>query len=293
MLIIINKALCRVRASSLQLHMSLSECLQERIFFPYKIEPYIWLQSAEDHYEHIAICVDDLLIASKESQHIVDTLVKKYEFKLKGKGPISYHTDCDFSRDEGETLHFTPRMRIEKMIDCHVNMFRSKPKTNVVFPLKKGKHPELDTSPCLGLDGIQKYQSLIGAIQLAISLGRLDTNTPVMALASFKAESHKGHLERDKRVLSCLARFDYTSIRIRTEEPDLSSIPATSHEWEESVCDAIQESILQDAPESKGKYVAIISYCGANSYHNVITRRSVTGIIHFINKTPINWHSKK
>ena len=31
----------------------------------------------------------------------------------------------------------------------------------------------------------------------------------------------------------------------------------------------------------------------ANLYHNLITGRSKTGILHFVNQTPIDWYSKK
>jgi len=34
-------------------------------------------------------------------------------------------------------------------------------------------------------------------------------------------------------------------------------------------------------------------YVDANLYHDMLTSRSVTGILHYLNKTPINWHSKK
>jgi hypothetical protein len=34
-------------------------------------------------------------------------------------------------------------------------------------------------------------------------------------------------------------------------------------------------------------------YVDANLYHNVLTGRSVTGILHLINGTPIDWYSKK
>ena len=49
----------------------------------------------------------------------------------------------------------------------------------------------------------------------------------------------------------------------------------------------------EDALRSLGKEVVTVSYHDANLYHNVITGRSVTGIIHFVNKTPIDWYSKK
>jgi hypothetical protein len=41
--------------------------------------------------------------------------------------------------------------------------------------LESNDHPEIDSSEFLGEDDIQKYQSLIGAMQWAISIGCLDT----------------------------------------------------------------------------------------------------------------------
>ena len=35
------------------------------------------------------------------------------------------------------------------------------------------------------------------------------------------------------------------------------------------------------------------SYVNANLYHDMATGRSVTGVLHFLNKTPIEWFSKK
>ena len=50
-------------------------------------------------------------------------------------------------------------------------MFGEKPKELYSSPLDKGDHPELNTSDLLDADGIQKYQSMIGAMQWAISIG--------------------------------------------------------------------------------------------------------------------------
>ena len=49
----------------------------------------------------------------------------------------------------------------------------------------------------------------------------------------------------------------------------------------------------EDAPTLLRKHVITISYHDANLFHNVITGRSVTGVLHMLNKTPIDWHSKK
>jgi hypothetical protein len=39
--------------------------------------------------------------------------------------------------------------------------------------------------------------------------------------------------------------------------------------------------------------VILTHYVDANLYHNVLTGRSVTGVLHFLNGTPIDWYSQK
>ena len=68
---------------------------------------------------------------------------------------------------------------------------------------------------------------MIGSIQWAASLVRLDVNAAVMTLESFRADPRQSHLDCCKRVVSYLEKFKCTTIRIRTEEPDLSSILTT------------------------------------------------------------------
>ena len=80
------------------------------------MEPDIWMRDMDTHYEYIAVYVDDLLIVSKEPKLITDTLVNKYNFKLKGTGPIKYHLGYDFTRDKEGILCFSLKKYIEKMI---------------------------------------------------------------------------------------------------------------------------------------------------------------------------------
>lgn len=48
-------------------------------------------------YEYIAVYVDDLTIVARNPEEITTTLTEKYNFKLKGTGPTSYHLGCDFN----------------------------------------------------------------------------------------------------------------------------------------------------------------------------------------------------
>ena len=80
----------------------------------------------------------------------------------------------------------TPRKYIEKMCATFEQLFGHPPKQVVTSPIEKNDHPELDTSELLDLDNTTKYQSLIGALQWAVSIGRFDIMTSVMTLSLFE-----------------------------------------------------------------------------------------------------------
>ena len=86
-------------------------------------------------------------------------------------------------------------------------------------------------------------------------------------------------------------KFGY--IRVRTEEPDLSDLPETSYEWAKTVYGNVKEEVPKDAPTPLGKRVVMTSYVDANLYHDMLSGRSVTGVLHFLNQTPVEWFSKK
>ena len=102
----------------------------------------------------------------------------------------------DFFRDNNGDLCVSPRRYIEKICDSFERMFGHPPKQVVTSPIEKNDHPELDTSELLDEEWIQKYQSLIGALQWVISIGLFDVQTSVMTLSSFRSAPRRGHLER-------------------------------------------------------------------------------------------------
>ena len=115
-----------------------------------------------------------------------------------------------------------------------------------------------------------------------------------MSLSSFRAAPRRGHLDRVKRIFGYLAKMKHAVIRIRTDDPDFSSlIPNLEFDWEKTVYGNVRELIPEDAPTPLGKFVTLIHYVDANLMHCLLTGRSVTGILTFINKTPIDWFSKK
>jgi hypothetical protein len=249
-----------------------------------------------ERYEYIAVYVDDLLFAMADPEAFVSILSDKkgkYKFKLKGTGPITFHLGCDFARDKDDVMTMAPKKYIQKMIDGYIRMFGEKPRSVYHSPLEEGDHPELDTSEILDIEGVTKYQSLIGSMQWAISLGRIDIATAVMSLSSFRSAPRNGHLARAKRVVGYLSRMKDSAIRFRTGIPDYSTLEEPRHDWDYSVYAGAKELIPHDIPEPLGPTIVTSSYFDANLYHDWVSGRSVSGIIHFLNQTPIDWYTKK
>jgi hypothetical protein len=289
--LIIVRALYGLKSSGLRWHERHSDVLRSMGFFPSKAEQDIWMRRVDDHYEYIVVYVDDLLIASKDPKKIVEILTVAHMFKLKGNGPVLFHLGCDFFRDEEGYLCFAPKKYIIKMIATYERLFGRKPKP-ASSPLPKGDHPELDDTEMLDTAGVSIYQSLIGSCQWVIQIGRLDITTAVMTMSRFRAAPRNGHLDRVKRIIGYLSKMREGAIRIRTKEPDYSNIPDTIYDWEHTVYAGAKEEIPDDAPIPLGKEVVMTSFFDANLYHDLITGKSVTGILHMFNKTPIDWFSK-
>ena len=290
--LVINKALYGLRSSGLRWHEKLADSLREMNFYPTKAEEDIWMRRNGEHYEYIASYVDDLCIVAKQPSQIIQHLEDTQHYKLKGTGPIKNHLGCDYFLDNDGNLVYVPRKYIQKLINDFNIMFGHKPK-HYSSPLDSGDHPELEISEELTGEDIVKYQSMIGSLQWAVSLGRFDINTAVMTMSSFRAFPRKGHLKRLQRIYGYLAKFNDSSIRIRTQEPDYSELKIEEYDWEKSTYVDVEELIPEDAPQPLGKTVMLTTYVDANLYHDMITGRSVTGIIHLINKTPFEWYSKK
>jgi transposase InsO family protein len=293
--LLVSRALYGLRMSGKMWHQRLSACLEEEGFFPCKAEPDIWMRPTPDgkSYEYVGVYVDDLALAMQDPKSFLDKFSNEYKFKLKGSGPLDFHLGCDFFRDEHGVLCMSPRKYIDRMVDTYQRMFGQKPKTNVTSPLEKGDHPECDTSELLDEVGVTRYQSLVGQLQWTISLGRMDITTAVMTISSFRSAPRKGHLDRAKRICGYLMKMKNAAIRFRTGLPDYSDVTEPVYDWADSVYGCPVEQVPSDAPRSLGKPVILTHYVDANLFHCMLTGRSVTGILHLINGTPIDAFSKK
>ena len=87
-------------------------------------------------------------------------------------------------------------------------------------------------------------------------------------------------------------KFHGGCICIRTGIPDYSEFPDKVYDWEHTCYKGAQETKPKDAPRALGNAVLTTSFVDANLYHDLVSGRSVTGILHLFNQTPIDWYSK-
>ena len=135
-----------------------------------------------------------------------------------------------------------------------------------------------------------RFLQLIGILRWAIELGRLDIFVEVSQLSQHQALPRRGHLEALYHIFAYLKKhengarivFDPLTPNIdeRVFNPDA--------DWRDFYGD-ISEELPPNMPEPKGKSVIISCFVDANHAGNMITRRSHTGIIIYVQNAPIIW----
>ena len=289
--LVIFKALYGLRTSGARWHEHFSDTLRDMGFFPSWADSDVWMKDCGTHYEYVCVFVDDLALAMKDPKAFCNLLRSKYNYKLKGDGPISYHLGADFFRDPDGTLCMSAKTYIGRLLKNYETMFGQKP-IKRLSPLDDGDHPEMDISEELDADGVRQYQSIIGALQWAVSLCRYDIHCAVMTMGRFRVAPRKGHLDRAKRIVGYLARYPNAAIRFRTHIPNTGEEPPV-YDWIQTAYGPCEEELPWNMPEPKGKPMRLSAFEDANLYHCLVTGRAAMGMLYFANQTPIEWFCKR
>jgi hypothetical protein len=102
----------------------------------------------------------------------------------------------------------------------------------------------------------------------------------------------KEQIKSVKRILSYLKIFPKGRLIIDTSYPDHSVYSVEDHSnWTEFYPDASEE-IPKDLLPEKGQRVRMTVFVDAD-HDDLVTRRSITGILVMLNNTPIRWVSKR
>jgi hypothetical protein len=112
-------------------------------------------------------------------------------------------------------------------------------------------------------------------------------------MSSYNAYPRVGHLEAVYHIFAYIKSHLTSTIVFDPAEPHLNGQSfAPEHDWSEFYHDA-EELLPPKIPKPRGMPVTMTCFVDANHAGNILTRRSQTGFIIFVNKAPIIWFSKK
>ena len=168
-------------------------------------------------------------------------------------------------------------------------------KTTAKKPLPDGYKPELDITKELDDKLCSRYRQLIGILRWAVELGRVDIYFEVASMSQYMMAPREGHLEAVYHIFAHIKKhpkmslvFDPRSVRV--DENAFPHVPIEA--WKEFYGDVMEE-LPPGMPIPLGKAIEIFCFVDADHAGNVVTRRSHTGIIIFVQNAPIHWFSKK
>ena len=300
---IIRKALYGLKSSGTAFRAHLAETLHDIGFKPMKADPDVWIRPAikpdgTEYYEYIMCYVDDILSVSHDAKSILQSL--QGQFKLKGdkiEPPDMYlGTQLGTMQVDGNEGWF---MSSEKYVKSAIqNIEETLKKTGqrlpskCKMPLAYGYCPELDITPELKADGLQRYQELIGILCWAVKLGRVGMLMETSMMSTHLAMPRRGHLEQLHHIFGYLKEWPKRKLFFDPQHPELDERSFTTYDWYDLYRDA-KEPVLGDMPAPRGQMVS--THCFVDSDHaaNTVTRCSQTGLLLFVNRAQVTWFSKR
>ena len=306
---IITRALYGLRTSGASWRQMLSDTLTSKEFgyFSSRGDQDVYLRrrsrpQSGDYYEMVLVFVDDILCVSHMPEEFMTKFGTVYDLRSSVEEPTIYlganvvkhqlpnGTTCwGMSAD---TYIKNALENVNKLLFDDGRELRTSQRRGRI-PIPTGYRPELDQSDLLDKDMISRYLQLIGILRWAIELGRVDIALETAIMSQYSASPRVGHIEAVYHIFAYLQANPRATMVFDPTTP-LIDEGCFQHDtdWKPFYGD-VKEELPLNMPEPLGLPVLITCFTDANHAGNVVTRRSHTGIILFLQNAPILWYSKK
>ena len=303
-IMLIVRALYGLKSSGASFRSYLADHLWDIGYRPSQADGDVWMRAAVKlngfkYWEYILCYVNDLLSISHQPKNSLEAIRKHFKFKhYKMEIPESY-LGGQLSRLANKEGHNCWTMLSDKYCAALVRTveivlekkgLRLAPKCYT--PFQTSYRPEMDITAKLKKNGVQWYQELIGSLRWACELGRVNILYETTLLSQRLALPCKGHLEQLFHVIGYLKAHPKFKIMFDSGYPRVNNKWFTTYDWEGFYCGA-KEAIPPNMPEPRGLMVSTSAFVDADLAGDKIDRRSMTGLLLFINKAPIHYYSKK
>lgn len=150
----------------------------------------------------------------------------------------------------------------------------------------------MDVSEELSAEDAAYFQSLIGILRWMVELGRVDITCEVSMLSSHLALPRVGHLQQLFHIFAYLKKSHNTEMVFDPSEMDIGLEGFVEHDWSASEFGNVTEELPRNAPDPRGMGFTITAFVDSDHAGDVLTRRSRTGFLVYLNSSPIYWYSK-
>jgi hypothetical protein len=300
--LVITRALYGLKSSGAAWRADLAATLRDLHFSSTQADPDVWIRSAGTHYDMILVYVDDILIFSKDPRTIMNQLGELYELKPESVKEPDVYLGANIEkiqlRDGRTVWGMSSKTYVKNSVKVVEALLReddpdAKLKSTAKNPFPSGYKPELDVTPELNDHLTSRYLQLMGILRWVIELGRVDMFVEVSQLSQFQALPRQGHLEAAYHIFAYLKHHETSRLAFDPKMPNVNEAAFnTNADWRDFYGD-VREELPPKMPRPLGKPVCISCFVDANHAGNVITRRSHTGILIYVQNAPIIWFSKR
>jgi hypothetical protein len=304
----IVRALYGLKSSGASWRAMFNSTILEMGFKPTIADPDAYLRANAKpdgfkYYEYMLVYVDDVLIISHSPQEHLERIQATYELNPSSIGPPTRYLGADVERvtrpgdpSGKEYWSFSAHTYVRNAVRNVKMMLQEegrglKSTAKTPFPSTTYR-PEMDTSDECDDDGASRYQQLIGVLRWAVELGRIDIYTEVALLSQQLALPRVGHLEVVYHIFAYLNKHDKSRIIFDPTDPMPVTPTTCKPDWSSFYQD-LEEELPPKMPEPLGYPVNLYTFVDANHAGNLVTRRSHTGILLFVQNSPIIWLSRR
>ena len=308
--VLIVRALYGLKSSGARWRDHMAATLRDGKFRSCPADPDVWMQEnvkpdGSHYWEYVLIYVDDALAISHDPKAIMDYLSSRYTLKPGSvKEPTEYLgaeirknflVHPDGSQSEKPRWAMSSDLYVKRAladVERELAEIGQTLKSKVSTPLSADYRPELDITPELDPRRANYYQGLIGVLRWIVELGRIDIIVPIALLSRHLALPREGHLEQVLHCFAYLKQYNRSQIVFDDTLPVFDESRFVKAYWGENYPEAV-EPLPHNMPAPRGRAVSTTCFVDADHAGCRVTRRSHTGIILFVNRTPIMWYSKR
>lgn len=303
---VIVKALYGLKTSAFAWREHLSETIRISMeFSPCLAHCDVWYRPAvkvdgTPYYEYLLVYTDELLVLSENPKSILNAMDQHYLLKPDSIGTptqylgaqVGYYRLTD--QPEKKRWYMSSERYVKEAIRNvkiwleENNEVLKGTKTTCVLP--SSYRQEMDITDYCDDEKANYYQQQIGVLRWAVELGRIDIACEVSMLAAFTAAPRVGHFKAMMHVFSYLRQHERSKLVF--DDSYIEVDDELEVDWHQFYPDA-KEELPGNMPEPRGRPVQMTCFVDADHAGDLQTRRSRTGVLLYLNKSPIVWYSKK